>query len=128
MDRVSTKRARKDFGGSVSGAIQAAQRNRREDWEKGPLAPMRDSGLERTTYGGLAGNLLHPPALPKHERRMHILFAEGDRVCVMRGRDQGKISTITQINRESETCLIKDVNMVCFRAQPSLRRRRQVAD
>jgi large subunit ribosomal protein L24 len=76
---------------------------------------MRDSGLDRTTYGGREGSVLHPPRLPKHEQRRHVLFAEGDRVCVIRGREQGKINVITQVNRDSETVLIKDVNMVCVR-------------
>jgi large subunit ribosomal protein L24 len=114
LDRVGIRRARKDYGGTLSSQFQAARKARWEDWEKGPLAPMRDSGLEQTTYGGQGGNLLHPPALPKHEQRRHVLFAEGDRVCVMRGRDQGKVSVIQQVNRASETVLIKDVNMVCF--------------
>jgi large subunit ribosomal protein L24 len=115
LDRIQTKRARKDYGATLSAQFQTARRNRYEDWEKGPLAPMRDSGLDRTTYGGQEGSVLHPPRLPKHEQRRHVLFAEGDRVCVIRGREQGKINVITQVNRDSETVLIKDVNMVCVR-------------
>ncbi|CAG7928228.1 unnamed protein product [Penicillium olsonii] len=111
LDRIQIKRARKDFGAALSSQFQEARKNRWEDWEKGPLAPMRDSGLDRTTYGGLEGSVLHPPRLPKHEQRRHVLFAEGDRVCVVRGQDQGKINVITQVNRESETVLIKDINM-----------------
>ncbi|KAJ5550627.1 hypothetical protein N7535_001428 [Penicillium sp. DV-2018c] len=111
LERVGIRRARKDYGGQLSSQFQAARKSRWEDWEKGPLAPMRDSGLEATTYGGQAGTLLHPPTLPKHEQRRHVLFAEGDRVCVMRGRDQGKVSVIQQVNRASETVLIKGVNM-----------------
>lgn len=115
LDRIQIKRARKDFGAALSSQFQEARKNRWEDWEKGPLAPMRDSGLDRTTYGGLQGSVLHPPRLPKHEQRRHVLFAEGDRVCVIRGQDQGSINVITQVNRDSETVLIKDVNMVCLR-------------
>lgn len=115
LDRVQTKRARKDFGAALSSQFKEARKNRWEDWEKGPLAPMRDAGLDRTTYGGLEGSILHPPRLPKHEQRRHVLFAAGDRVCVIRGQDQGKINVITQVNRDSETVLIKDVNMVCTR-------------
>ncbi|KAJ5834358.1 hypothetical protein N7447_000384 [Penicillium robsamsonii] len=111
LDRVGVRRARKDFGGALSTQFQAARKNRWEDWEKGPLAPMRDSGLSRTTYGGQDASILHPPRLPKHEQRRHVLFAEGDRVCVIRGRDQGKINVIQQINRDSETVLIKGINM-----------------
>lgn len=114
LDRVGIRRARKDFGGALSGQFQEARKNRWEDWEKGPLAPMRDSGLQRTTYGGQDASVLHPPRLPKHEQRRHVLFAEGDRVCVIRGRDQGKINVIQQVNRESETVLIKGINVVCY--------------
>ncbi|CAI7614710.1 unnamed protein product [Penicillium glandicola] len=111
LDRVGIRRARKDFGGALSSQFQEARKNRWEDWEKGPLAPMRDSGLQRTTYGGQDASVLHPPRLPKQEQRRHVLFAEGDRVCVMRGRDQGKINVIQQVNRDSETVLIKGINM-----------------
>ncbi|KAJ5944837.1 hypothetical protein N7516_005005 [Penicillium verrucosum] len=111
LERVGIRRARKDFGGALSSQFQAARKNRWEDWEKGPLAPMRDSGLQRTTYGGQDASVLHPPRLPKHEQRRHVLFAEGDRVCVVRGRDQGKINVIQQVNRDSETVLIKGINM-----------------
>lgn len=114
LERVGIRRARKDFGGALSSQFQAARKNRWEDWEKGPLAPMRDSGLQRTTYGGQDASVLHPPRLPKHEQRRHVLFAEGDRVCVVRGRDQGKINVIQQVNRDSETVLIKGINMVCL--------------
>ncbi|KXG45320.1 uncharacterized protein PGRI_042330 [Penicillium griseofulvum] len=111
LDRVGIRRARKDFGAVLSTQFQEARKNRWEDWEKGPLAPMRDSGLSRTTYGGQDASILHPPRLPKHEQRRHVLFAEGDRVCVIRGRDEGKINVIQQVNRDSETVLIKDINM-----------------
>ncbi|KAJ5774563.1 hypothetical protein N7457_009459 [Penicillium paradoxum] len=111
LERVGIRRSRKEFGAALSGQFQAARKNRWEDWEKGPLAPMRDSGLDRTTYGGQGAVTLHPPRLPKHEQRRHVLFAEGDRVCVVRGRDQGKINVIQQVNRDSETVLIKDINV-----------------
>ncbi len=114
LQRVGIRRSRKEFASVLSSKFQAARKNRWEDWEKGPLAPMRDSGLERTTYGGQGAVALHLPLLPKHEKRRHVLFAEGDRVCVMRGQDQGKINIIQQVNHDSETVLIKDVNMVCF--------------
>ncbi|KAJ5960995.1 uncharacterized protein N7479_008145 [Penicillium vulpinum] len=111
LERVGIRRARKDYGGALSTQFQEARKNRWEDWEKGPLAPMRDSGLQSTTYGGQDASVLHPPRLPKQEQRRHVLFAEGDRVCVVRGRDQGKINVIQQVNRDSETVLIKGINM-----------------
>ncbi|KAJ5748113.1 uncharacterized protein N7511_009809 [Penicillium nucicola] len=111
LDRLTTRRQRKDYGVALYAQHKAARQNRWEDWEKGSIAPMRDSGLEKEIYGAVPGVLLQPPSIPKHLRRKHILFAEGDKVCVMRGRDQGKINVIQQINRDSETVIIKDVNV-----------------
>ncbi|KAJ5309193.1 hypothetical protein PENANT_c014G00937 [Penicillium antarcticum] len=111
MERLTMRRQRKDYGVALYAQHKAARQNRWEDWEKGSLAPMRDSGLDASTYGAIPGVILQPPSIPKHLRRKHILFAEGDKVCVMRGRDQGKINVIQQVNRESETVIVKDVNM-----------------
>ena len=111
-DRKDTIRVRKDYNRAVIDNIKAARTARWEDWKKGALAPQRDVGPASRTFGSLDPALMHPPKIPKHLRRKHILFAAGDRVCVIRGRDQGKINEISQVNEDSETVLIKDVNMV----------------
>ncbi|GLI72260.1 hypothetical protein PoHVEF18_000430 [Penicillium ochrochloron] len=110
VDRKDTIRTRKEYNRAMIDNLKEARNARWEDWKKGELAPKRDTGLEATTYGALDPALMHPPRVPKHLRRKHILFAPGDRVCVIRGRDQGKIEEITQVNEESETLLIKNVN------------------
>lgn len=111
-DRKDLIRVRKDYNRALIDNIKGARNARWEDWKKGNLAPQRDTGLEAGKFGSLDPALLHPPSIPKHLRRKHILFAAGDRVCVIRGRDQGRINEITQINEDSETVLIKDINMV----------------
>ncbi|KAK5796723.1 hypothetical protein VI817_006007 [Penicillium citrinum] len=111
-NRKDNIRMRRDYNRAIIDGINAARTARWEDWRKGDLAPMRDSGPEATTFGAIDAALLHPPTIPKSQRRKHILFAAGDRVCVIRGPEQGKINEITQINEESETVTIKDVNTV----------------
>ncbi|KAJ5477186.1 hypothetical protein N7539_007330 [Penicillium diatomitis] len=103
-------RTRKEYNQALSTTLKEARQARWEDWQKGELAPKRDSGLAATTYGALNASLMHPPRVPGHLRRKHILFAPGDRVCVIRGRDKGKIEEIAQVNEESETVLIKNVH------------------
>jgi large subunit ribosomal protein L24 len=118
VDRQQVLRQRKDYNRALITGLKESRDARWEDWEKGSLAPMRHVGPDATRYGAVDVSLMHPPAIPKHLRRKEILFAEGDRVCVIRGRDKGKINEITQINVESETVIIKDVNMV--RSRPAV--------
>ncbi|KAJ9411236.1 hypothetical protein DTO045G8_868 [Paecilomyces variotii] len=93
-------------------AIRNERSARREDWLKGPLAPKRDSGPEARFYGAMVPYAMQPPKVPKHLRRKYINFAAGDRVCVIRGRDKGKIGEVTRVDPETETVTVKDVNMV----------------
>lgn len=113
LERKDALRTRKEYSRALIDNAKAARQARWEDWAKGPLAPKRDSGLQATTYGALDPAMMHPPKVPKHQRRKHILFAPGDRVCIIKGRDKGKISEIEQVNESSETVLIKDLNVVC---------------
>lgn len=112
VDRKDTIRVRKDYNRALIDNIKGAREARWEDWQKGDLAPKRDAGPAANIYGSLGSMLLHPPRIPKHLRRKHILFAAGDRVVVIRGRDKGKINEITQVNEDSETVVIKDINQV----------------
>lgn len=111
-DRKENERILKEYNKVQRDYTKTAKQNRYEDWLKGPLAPKRDSGLDTTLYGAVDSRLVHPPNIPKAERRRFILFAEGDRVCVMKGREQGKIGEITKVDEESETVMIKALNMV----------------
>ncbi|KAJ5257225.1 hypothetical protein N7478_013329 [Penicillium angulare] len=111
VDRQQVLKTKQDYNKSLITNLKEARKARWEDWEKGELAPMRHVGPNATAFGAVDVALMHPPALPQHLRRKEILFAEGDRVCVVRGRDKGKINEITQINVDSETVIIKDVNV-----------------
>lgn len=113
VDRQQVLRTRKDYNKALVTNMKEARKARWEDWSKGSLAPMRHSGPMSSTYGSVDVALMHPPAIPKPLRRKRILFAEGDRVCIIRGRDKGQINEITQINVDSETVLVKGLNMVC---------------
>ncbi|KAL4944238.1 hypothetical protein BDV06DRAFT_187888 [Aspergillus oleicola] len=91
--------------------IRAERLQRREDWMKGPLAPQRDAGFEEKSYGALNPQAMRPPPIPKNLRRKYINFAPGDRVCLMKGRDKGKIDVVTRVDEETETLTVKDLNM-----------------
>ncbi|KAJ5736760.1 uncharacterized protein N7483_001885 [Penicillium malachiteum] len=111
VDRQQVLRVRKDYNKALVTNLKESRKARWEDWQKGALAPMRHVGLDATSYGSVDVAMMHPPAIPKHLRRKAILFAEGDRVCVIRGRNKGQINEITQVNHESETVIVKDVNV-----------------
>ncbi|KAJ6020892.1 hypothetical protein N7540_006396 [Penicillium herquei] len=111
IDRQQVLRTRKDYNKALITTMKESRQARWEDWQKGELAPMRHVGPKATSYGSVDVALMHPPAIPKHLRRKAILFAAGDRVCVIRGRDKGRIDEITQVNRENETVVVKDVNV-----------------
>lgn len=114
QERQEIKRVRGEYTKAMAENAKAARQTRWEDWAKGPLAPKRDVGVKATSYGAVDAALMNPPKIPKHLRRRHILFAAGDRVCIIRGRDKGKINEITQVNEETETVVIKNINKVWF--------------
>lgn len=93
-------------------AIRAERQRRREDWMRGPLAPRRDAGPEGKSFGALSPQAMNPPAIPKHLRRRFINVVPGDRVCVMKGRDKGKINEVIRVDSSNETVSVKDTNMV----------------
>lgn len=112
VDRKDLLRQRKEYGRALNDNAKAAREARWEDWTKGPLAPKRDAGKQANTFGALDAAVMNPPKIPARQRRKHILFTPGDRVCVIRGRDKGKIGEISQVNEDSETVQIKNLNMV----------------
>lgn len=92
--------------------IRAERQRRREDWMRGPLAPKRDAGPEGKSFGALSPQAMNPPTIPKHLRRKYINIAPGDRVCVIKGNDKGKINEVTRVDPGNETVTVKDTNMV----------------
>ncbi|KAI9375389.1 hypothetical protein BJX61DRAFT_531593 [Aspergillus egyptiacus] len=91
--------------------IRAERLQRREDWMRGPIAPQRDAGFEGRSFGALMPQAMQPPPVPKHLRRKYINFAAGDRVCIMKGRDKGKIGEVARVDAENETVVVKDLNV-----------------
>ncbi|EGD91357.1 hypothetical protein H112_01161 [Trichophyton rubrum D6] len=87
------------------------RKNRREDWLKGPLAPRRNFGDRDVLYGTVTTNRLRMPKVPEAKRVKYVTFAPGDRVCMVRGRDKGKIGKILQVDEESQSVTVEGVNM-----------------
>lgn len=92
--------------------IREARRNRREDWERGPLAPRRDVGDKTEMYGTMDLNSIRLPEKNPRDRLKWWHIAEGDRVVVMQGRDRGRISVVEEIMEASNAVKVKDVNVV----------------
>ncbi|OJJ47480.1 hypothetical protein ASPZODRAFT_130970 [Penicilliopsis zonata CBS 506.65] len=91
-------------------AIRAERTNRREDWLRGTLAHKRDGGLDGNHYGALSPQAMNPPKIPERLRRKYINIAAGDRVCLMKGKDKGKIGEVVRVDPETETVTVKDLN------------------
>ncbi|USW58460.1 Putative ribosomal protein L24 [Septoria linicola] len=94
--------------------VRADRKNRAIDWEAGHLAPRRDVGDKAKTYGALSiYNMQLPDKDPKsrlHKRQWHL--RKGDRVVITRGRDQGKIGDIDDIDYNKDAVKVKGLNQV----------------
>lgn len=90
------------------------RKNRREDWLKGPLAPRRNIGERDILYGTISTNRLRLPKVPESKRVKYVTLAPGDRVCMVRGRDKGKIGKVLQVDEESQSVTVEGVNMVIY--------------
>lgn len=101
--------------------IRNAQRARREDYELGPLAPRRDVGSAKETYGTINGQRIRgqPMERVKIEEALknvggkYLNIVVGDRVVLLEGRDKGKIGKITATNLSAAECTVEGLNMVC---------------
>ncbi|KAF2210437.1 hypothetical protein CERZMDRAFT_118221 [Cercospora zeae-maydis SCOH1-5] len=99
---------------SHTARLREARKNRVIDWEAGALAPRRDVGDQAKTYGSLS---LFEWNLPERdpERRLprdKWPFRVGDRVVITRGRDQGKIGSITEVDEEADAVRVNGLNMI----------------
>lgn len=93
--------------------IKAARLARREDWLLGPLAPRRDLGSSKDTYGTVDST--HVQHIPKRGKIRDHCIAEGDRVVIVGDfPDQGLIGKVRQVKVGAETCMVEGLNMVCL--------------
>jgi large subunit ribosomal protein L24 len=101
--------------------IKAARLARREDWDLGPLAPKRDVGLKKETYGTVSTMRLRGKELTMEERlklnpdggRYPTIIA-GDRVVLLHGRDKGKIGKVVALDAKRQEVTVEGLNLVCF--------------
>ncbi|KAI9866910.1 MAG: hypothetical protein M1830_005879, partial [Pleopsidium flavum] len=97
---------------SINQTLKDARITRREDWQLGPLAPKRDVGAQKDTYGTGNSRLMRGLELPESERTKEWPVAEGDRVVLMEGRDKGKIGVVKTTKKETEELTVEGLNMV----------------
>lgn len=99
---------------SVREDRRAAQRARHEDWLLGPLAPKRDVGDVRDTYGTLSPRRLRGVEKAKQQVKDWGIVA-GDRVVIAQDghRDKGKIGKVREVRKAAEECFVQGLNRVC---------------
>lgn len=83
--------------------FKAEKHRRREEYEVGPqLAPRRDTGHLKETYGTVDPNVIQVPKLHWTQyKNFKSDFAVGDRVLVIKGKDAGKVGTVSEVSAES---------------------------
>ncbi|KAM3072439.1 hypothetical protein ACMFMG_009240 [Clarireedia jacksonii] len=94
---------------------------RKENWELGPLAPRRDVGKKKETYGAIESQFIQGPEMRKSEAEeilalwggRFLNIREGDRVVILEGRDKGKIGSVLQVDKKRAEVTVEDMNMVC---------------
>ncbi|KAL9097256.1 MAG: hypothetical protein Q9165_000683 [Trypethelium subeluteriae] len=92
--------------------VKEARQRRREDWELGSLAPRRDVGGMAERYGTLDSRQMRLPEVLEKDRMKHWFIRAGDRVVIVKGRDQGQIGKVLDVDKETESVKISGVNMV----------------
>ena len=100
--------------------IKAARKALREDWELGPLAPRRDVGALKDTYGTMDPRRLHPSAPEPSKKLEYHNIVEGDRVVFIRGREKGKIGVVDGVDKEADTLKVDGLNLVRLSSCPTL--------
>lgn len=93
--------------------IIAARNSRREDWLLGPLAPKRDVGGSKDTYGTIGTRALRRVEKAEGEWKDWCIV-EGDRVVVVEDghRDRGKIGRVREVRARAEECTVEGLNQV----------------
>lgn len=94
--------------------FKAEKHRRREEYEVGPLlAPRRDTGHLKDNYGTADPNIVQTPKLHwTMYKHLKCPFAIGDRVLVTKGKDEGKIGTISDVQPDSGFVRMQDLRQV----------------
>lgn len=99
--------------------IKLARQVRREDYELGPLAPKRDVGAKKDTYGTIHTNRIRGEELTMEERLRlnpsggkYSNIVVNDRVVLLEGRDKGRIGKVVSIDRARQEITVEGLNMV----------------
>ncbi|KAF2266649.1 hypothetical protein CC78DRAFT_577962 [Lojkania enalia] len=96
---------------NIRADIKQARLNWIEDWKLGPLRPNRAVGPDAQLHGVLSPSQARSPEIPDHVLKKRVWpFAEGDRVVIIRGREENTIGTIREVLEENNSAIIKDTN------------------
>lgn len=105
--------------------IRNARIARREDRELGPLAPRRDVGDLKDTYGTMNSSRLRGTIKRPEDRKDAQLIVVGDRVVIIEGRDKGRIGQVSSVDRKRHEAVVKGLNMVRVELPPDRHRNYQ---
>jgi large subunit ribosomal protein L24 len=91
--------------------IKEAREARKEDWARGALAPRRDVGDLADKYGSVGMfNMSFAERQEKNKPKWKSIL-EGDRVVVIKGREQGKIAVVTAYDNDRGSVKLENTNM-----------------
>ena len=110
--RRRTKQTESVIGQSISDDIRQARIVRQENRRYGPLAPRRDVGDAKDTYGAMPLRRLQGFIKPPEERVNAQPIVADDRVVVVQGRDKGRIGTVVSVDKERHECTVQGLNLV----------------
>lgn len=116
----SNREQERHLGREATGQIKQARLTRREDWELGPLAPRRDVGDSKDTFGTVHTQRMRGTLLNRKDgwkalrtvggKRLNIV--KNDRVVLLEGRDKGKIGKIIAVDTTRAECTVEGLNLV----------------
>lgn len=114
VDRRLLDNERQQYRHEITSSILNAKKARKEDWMLGPLAPRRDVGDQKDTYGTVSTRLITAPNKPKGQWKDWYIRKD-DRVVIVGAhhKERGKIGKVKEVDREAEFCLIEGLNLVC---------------
>lgn len=91
--------------------IKDARLARREDWARGALAPRRDVGDKKDTYGSTGIFFFNWAEKADANKLKWNSIVEGDRVVVIKGREKGKIGLVEVLDNDRGFVKVKGVNI-----------------